>query len=402
MHSQFTLLDSFLTQTQPFWRYEAFHACRAEALPWGVQHPALDQWLNSLSLQEIEEYKADPERLTQILTQFFPLLAEIKRTMTVAKLPCMPSLPLPKHFDKGIPGRKWQQIESMGKVLIAHHQGKQWLEWCSGKGYLGRVLASVSQQSVVSFEYQAELCHSGQQEADALKLPMHFVQGDAFANDSVNLFEPVTHAVALHACGDLHVRMLQYATSAGVEAISFSPCCYHLTHDEHYQAMSSVAQNSALKLTRQELRLPLQETVTGGERVKRHRQQEMIYRLGFDALLSQQLGFSSYVSVPSIQKSQLSLGFAAFCAWASKEKGISLDLECADFAYFEHIGFQRFWQMERVSLVQEGFRRLLEIWLVLDKALYLQEKGYHVSVSEFCERQVTPRNLVVNAHRTKD
>lgn len=402
MHSQFTLLDSFLTQTQPFWRYEAFHACRAEALPWGVQHPGLTQWLNSLSLQEIEEYKADPERLTQILTQFFPSLAEIKRTMTVAKLPCMPFLPLPKHFDKGIPGRKWQQIEAMGKVLIAHHQGKQWLEWCSGKGYLGRILASVSQQPVVSFEYQAELCHSGQQEADALKLPMHFVQGDAFANDSLNLFEPVTHAVALHACGDLHVRMLQYATSAGVEAISFSPCCYHLTHDEHYQAMSSVAQNSALKLTRQELRLPLQETVTGGERVKRHRQQEMIYRLGFDALLSQQLGFASYVSVPSIQKSQLSLGFAAFCAWASKEKGISLDLECVDFAYFEHIGFQRFWQMERVSLVQEGFRRLLEIWLVLDKALYLQENGYHVSVSEFCERQVTPRNLVVNAHRAKD
>ncbi|ENM5761671.1 methyltransferase [Vibrio mimicus] len=402
MHSQFTLLDSFLTQTQPFWRYEAFHACRAEALPWGVQYPALDQWLNSLSLQEIEEYKADPERLTQILTEFFPSLAEIKGTMTVAKPPYMPSLPLPKHFDKGIPGRKWQQIEAMGKVLIAHHQGKQWLEWCSGKGYLGRILASVSQQPVVSFEYQAELCHSGQQEADALKLPMRFVQGDAFANDSVNLFEQVTHAVALHACGDLHVRMLQYATSAGVEAISFSPCCYHLTHDEHYQAMSSVAQNSVLKLTRQELRLPLQETVTGGERVKRHRQQEMIYRLGFDALLSQQFGFSSYVSVPSIQKSQLSLGFAAFCVWASKEKSISLDLECADFAYFEHIGFQRFWQMERVSLVQEGFRRLLEIWLVLDKALYLQEKGYHVSVSEFCERQVTPRNLVVNAHRTKD
>ncbi|ENM5843708.1 methyltransferase [Vibrio mimicus] len=402
MHSQFTLLDSFLTQTQPFWRYEAFHACRAEALPWGVQHPALDQWINSLSLQEIEEYKADPERLTQILTEFFPSLAEIKSTMTVAKAPCMPSLSLPKHFDKGIPGRKWQQIEAMGKVLIAHHQGKQWLEWCSGKGYLGRILASVSQQPVVSFEYQAELCYSGQQEADALKLPMRFVQGDAFANDSLNLFEPVTHAVALHACGDLHVRMLQYATSAGVEAISFSPCCYHLTHDEHYQAMSSVVQNSALKLTRQELRLPLQETVTGGERVKRHRQQEMIYRLGFDALLSQQLGFSSYVSVPSIQKSQLSLGFAAFCAWASKEKGISLDLECVDFAYFEHIGFQRFWQMERVSLVQEGFRRLLEIWLVLDKALYLQENGYHVSVSEFCERQVTPRNLVVNAHRTKD
>ncbi|MGL4830743.1 MAG: SAM-dependent methyltransferase, partial [Vibrio sp.] len=100
-----------------------------------------------------------------------------------------------------------------------------------------------------------------------------------------------------------------------------------------------------------------------------------------------------------IQKSQLSLGFAAFCAWAIKEKGIVLDLKGIDVAHFEQIGLLRFWQMERVSLVQEGFRRLLELWLVLDKALYLQESGYQVSVTEFCERQVTPRNLMVNAWR---
>lgn len=399
MHSQLTLLDSFLTQTQPFWRYEAFHVCRAGVLPWAEQHPDLDEWLNSLSFQEIEQYKENPECLAQALMEFFPSIAEVKRAIMIDKPSLISSFVLPKHFDKGIPGRKWQQIEAMGKVLMTHHQGKQWLEWCAGKGYLGRVLASVSQQPVVSFEYQAELCQSGQQEADVLQLPMHFVQGDAFDHRSVALFEPTTHAVALHACGDLHVRMLQYATQAGIEAISFSPCCYHLTHHEHYQPMSSVAQRSALKLTRKELRLPLQETVTGGDRVKRHRQQEMVYRLGFDALLSKQFGFSSYIPVPSIQKSQLSLGFAAFCAWAIKEKGIVLDLKGINVAHFEQTGLLRFWQMERVSLVQEGFRRLLELWLVLDKALYLQESGYQVSVSEFCERQVTPRNLVVNAWR---
>jgi len=61
MQAQFKLLDSFLTQTQPFWRYEAFHACRLAGVPWGEQKPTLTAWLHSLTQREIEQYKAEPE-----------------------------------------------------------------------------------------------------------------------------------------------------------------------------------------------------------------------------------------------------------------------------------------------------------------------------------------------------
>lgn len=216
---------------------------------------------------------------------------------------------------------------------------------------------------------------------------------------SAALFNSSTHAVALHACGDLHVKMLHYATSSHAAAISFSPCCYHLIRDNEYHAMSKVAAQSDLQLTRRELRLPLQETVTGGERVRRQRQQEMVYRLGFDALVSQVGHQAGYIPIPSIQKSKLNQGFAEFCQWAAQEKNIAMDFTHVDLAHFESLGYQRFWQMERISLVQDGFRRLLELWLVLDKALYLQEQGYQVRVSEFCDRKATPRNLVVNAWR---
>lgn len=401
MHSHFSLLNTFLTDHQPFWRYEAFHACRLEHWPWGDLHPALTSWLQSLNQHDIELLKAEPEKLAIILAEFFPTLVEVKAAIALQACHSLPSLALPKFFDKGIPGRKWQQIEAMGKVVISRHQGTQWLEWCAGKGYLGRILASVSQQPVLSFEYQTELCRAGQQDAAALQLPMQFVQGDAFDQNSGALFERNTHAVALHACGDLHVKMLQYATSAQAAAISFSPCCYHLTCDDMYQAMSHVARQSSLQLSRQELRLPLQETVTGGERVKRQRQQEMAYRLGFDALIHQELGIATYLPLPSVKKSMLSNGFVDFCAWAIQEKNLALDLSTVNCSDFEELGYQRFWQMERVSLVQEGFRRLLEMWLVLDKALYLQQQGYQVQIHQFCDRKVTPRNIIVNAQRVK-
>ncbi|HGF7518478.1 TPA: SAM-dependent methyltransferase, partial [Vibrio cholerae] len=119
----------------------------------------------------------------------------------------------------------------------------------------------------------------------------------------------------------------------------------------------------------------------------------------FDALVSQVGHQAGYIPIPSIQKSKLNHGFAEFCQWAAQEKNIAMDFTHVDLAHFESLGYQRFWQMERISLVQDGFRRLLELWLVLDKALYLQEQGYQVRVSEFCDRKATPRNLVVNAWR---
>lgn len=71
MQALFIQLDSFLTQTQSFWRYEAFHACRLSALPWGDAYPELTAWLYALSQDEVVEFKTDPEKLSSVLSGFF-------------------------------------------------------------------------------------------------------------------------------------------------------------------------------------------------------------------------------------------------------------------------------------------------------------------------------------------
>ena len=125
----------------------------------------------------------------------------------------------------------------------------------------------------------------------------------------------------------------------------------------------------------------------------------MSFRLGFDNLLRDKLGFEEYVAVPSIKKSELSKGFEYFCKWAAEKKNI--DLPEIDFTYWQDTGIKRFWHMERMSLIQQVFYRPLEVWLALDKAIFLQEKGYKVSLGEFCEREVTPRNILIHAEKTE-
>ena len=70
-----------------------------------------------------------------------------------------------------------------------------------------------------------------------------------------------------------------------------------------------------------------------------------------------------------------------------------------DYAAFEAGGAQRLPIVARMELVRHLFRRPLELWLVLDRALYLQEQGYRVQIGEFCDKPLTPRNILIHAER---
>ncbi|MDN3610540.1 methyltransferase [Vibrio ostreicida] len=397
MQNTFKQLDAFLLLHQEFWRLEPFFASLDDCLPWQSSHPELCAWLSALTPSQIQSLKSDPDHLSQHLLPFIPSLSQTALLTRLERI-TLKGLALSRGIDAGIPGRKLAQIVALGEAALSDHQQSEWLEWCAGKGFLGRILASHSQQRVTSFEFQPALCEAGQHIAQEYKLPMTFVQGDALTENAAVVLNSRQHAVALHACGDLHVSLIEKAVKAGVAAVTLSPCCYHLITAQAYQPLSRLAQTSDLDLNKKELRIPLQETVTGGERVRKHRFLEMVYRLGFDVLLRQAVGHHQYVNVPSIKKSQLTDGFEAFCHWAADQKEITLPQGIA-WQEFEDKGEQRYWQMERISLIQQPFRRSLEMWLVLDKSLYLVEHGYHVCVETFCDKQVTPRNILIRARK---
>ncbi|MNG37039.1 hypothetical protein D3C84_1242660 [compost metagenome] len=65
----------------------------------------------------------------------------------------------------------------------------------------------------------------------------------------------------------------------------------------------------------------------------------------------------------------------------------------------EAAGHQRLAEVRNLELLRGLFRRPLELWLVLDRALFLSQKGYEVRLGTFCETPLTPRNLMLLAER---
>ncbi|WP_456295934.1 SAM-dependent methyltransferase [Vibrio sp. AK197] len=400
MQNRLAFLDAFLIQHQTLWRFEPFQLSRHPAYPWQGSHHELCQWLDRLSFPEVDALLASEADLLRHLAPYIQDLQQAAKYTEFATihsaLPALSSV-----LDNGIPGRKLSQIQALSAHALSSSFGDSWLEWCAGKGFLGRQLCVHSLKPVLSLEYQQGLCDAGETLVNTLGITgQQFQQIDVLSEEVDAFVQPSQHAVALHACGDLHQTLLRKVVERGLVATTISPCCYHLTASESYQPLSGYGQASSLNLTRQELRIPLQQIVTGGERVKRHRQQEMIFRLGFDELLRAELGYQQYLPIPSIKKSLLSQGFEAFCRWAAEQKDLTLRNQ--QFEHYQQLGQQRFERMEKLSLVQSAFKRILEVWLVLDKALYLQEHGYQVAVNVFCSREVTPRNLVIQATKPSE
>ncbi|MFT5577494.1 MAG: hypothetical protein ACI9WS_000244 [Paraglaciecola psychrophila] len=400
LQQRFARLDGSLLRNRQFWQLRSFESLQ---LPW--QHSALQRWLLDLSANDRSGLLHGDQLRAEALVPFIPdavdLLALCQLPSTgvtaVATAPTTPPAAPPAWLHQHIPGRKWAQIQAFDRALIAP-VALPFVEWCAGKGHLGRLLAYRHRQPVASLELQRDLCLQGQQLADKQDLPCRHHQLDVMSTDVDALLPPQCHAVALHACGDLHIRLLQQVVVAGVEAISLCPCCYHLQQHSNYQPLSEVAAASGLRLSRADLSLAVQQTVTAGSRGRRLRQRQLHWRLAFDLLQRQLRGVDSYLNCPTIPQSRLTGSFAEFCQWMAGIKELHIPTG-VDFDDFEHRGRLRLAQLECIEIIQQLFRRPLELWLVLDRALYLQQHGYTVTVTAFCESQLTPRNLLITGRR---
>ncbi|WP_415776111.1 methyltransferase [Shewanella oncorhynchi] len=432
---QFSKLNQLLEKSAALWQVHAFEV---NALPWAQDFPQLAEAVWALADDELDGLDAEQSLLVKALSpalshdlralgQDWDLsllttaIADIAITYTTKVDTAQDSglsFDDEAHFSAHIKGRKWQQITAFVQHLPQLNLPV--LEWCAGKGHLGRLIAKARGADVVSLEWQAPLCEAGQAFADKWQLSQTFICADAFAigvehSAIATVKTPVEHpsvanplttnpltaqqqAVALHACGDLHVRLLTLAAEAGTQALAISPCCYHLIQASHYQPLSILAQQSSLKLSRHDLQLPLQQSVIANPKQQALRHQEIAWRLGFDALQRECRQIDEYLPLPSLKQSQLSGSFTDFCLWAAETKAVNL-AKNRDFEAWLDVGRQRQQLTRRIDLVAHLFRSALEQWLILDRACFLQEQGYGVCVGEFCANSVTPRNTLILAQK---
>jgi len=391
---RFSRLCALLAEWLPLWQPLPF---QHPHLAWTHAHPALAARLRALDDATCARLQADPFSASPLADQL--PVAEL------AELTALPELraddtSLPADWGQHMSGRKWQQIAAFVPRLGARPDAAL-LEWCAGKGHLARTLARQLGREVHGLEWQASLCRDGQALAERQGAQVQLRPQDVMAPDAAAWLTPHTQVAALHACGDLHGRLIELAAAQG-SAVTLAPCCYQRTVQTHYRPFSQLGRAlvdaHGLALSREDLAMAVQETVTAPRHVRRHRERANAWRLGFDSLQREVRGEDTYLPVPSLAYGRMPERFADFCHWAAECKGLALPTGVA-WASFEQAGLRRLREVTRLELVRHLFRRPLEVWLVLDRQCRLEEAGFNVELGTFCQRELTPRNLLLRAVR---
>ena len=395
----FELVEGQLLAAEPFWRIEPFawvcnQAAHAPLLAW----PALQEKIDALSLTDIESIDSSPAAQAKFFSAYFPQVFALPWLLSAKDVPAQTGFPF--WLTNGIGGRKLTQVRDF-LARLPQLEGKV-VEWCAGKGHLGRLLLAGSAQvpdlEVTSIEWQQPLCDAGLGLAQAHQLRQSFRQLDVLSSAGRAALTEHDHALALHACGDLHVGLLRGARAAHLHSIHVAPCCYHLIAAKAYQPLAMRVSQSALSLTRDELKLAVQGQVTAGQRVANLRRVEGTWRLAYQVLRERYAGAESYRPLASVAKHWFSGSFDAFVGWACDQHGWQLPA-AADLTAALAEAELRYLKVKQLDLVRHVFRRPLELWLLLDRALYMQEQGYQVTLEAFCDYQTTPRNVQLHAQK---
>lgn len=388
---RFQQLDAFLLQHQALWRPRPFTELR---LAWEADHPELARWLRGRSLEQAEAAHNQPEQLTAPAP--FPQLAT--QAMALSHLSALPTSPVRQADSRhsvGVPGRKWQQIQAFDSALAFSEHPRHWLDWCAGKGHLGRHLINRG-GALTCLEWDPILVEAGDHLSERLGIDAKHRQQDVMREDASAQLGPGVTPVALHACGELHVRLIDLSITQGCRQLAIAPCCYNRIQTNRYHPLSQLAATSTLELSRDDLGLPLSETVTAGARERRQRDHSMAWRLGFDLLQRELRESDSYLPTPSLPVSWLKKDFEQYCRDLAAIKALPAP-PALDWLALEQRGWQRLAEVRNLELLRALFRRPLELWLLFDRALLLAENGYRVRLGTFCPADLTPRNLMLIA-----
>lgn len=398
-----------LADHQALWRSKPF--CETQPA-WVATHPELAARLLALddeTSRRLARGDSDGGELLALLSGALPGLAILADLMA---FPAHEAVVRPSGVEAAtgdwrvlweVPGRKGAQIDAFSAALGP--LALPVLEWCAGKGHLGRLLARRGAPRVTSLEIDGALCAAGDRLAMRLGLPQRFRELDVLAAGALDGFDG-HHAVALHACGDLHRVLVREAGATALDALDVAPCCYQRTADERYVllagplpagACATGAGTGTLELTRDDLRLAVTGAATASAAEVVAVETETAWKLAFQHLQQAATG-QTYRPTPSLSRSALRTGFRGYLETLAARAGIALG-ESIDWSALEDLGWRRQREVARLTLLRYGFRRAIEAFVVCDLAACLAQQGYAVSVCRFCAGSLTPRNLLISARR---
>lgn len=373
------------------------------------------EWIDQLdSLTPQELFDVDCKRPVEKLkgTSFEAFVQTIKELTEVPEIAYAPEVPLEDWAFNGIKKKKRHEIQKIVPVLKRvrdEFKIDYVVDIGGGVGHLSRVLSHYHQIPSISIDQNAEFQAIGKERLkkyrkldgarDVTFMNVTFGKNEDQA-EMKKVFHEHSMTLGLHTCGPLANTLIKSTVEYATQGLLNFGCCYHKMNSETDFPMSKFYKENHLPkfnlyaftlATRSHAAMTF-DTYQTKERVKN-------YRYALHLFLMKHFNRKDFTDVGECH---LSMYWKPFHFYVSdKLKYLGLDHSYTDEyfdAFYDSPELQRELRvMFLCNIIRWQVGRAMEVFLQLDRCLYLEENGYDVFFEQYFDEELSPRNLGILA-----
>lgn len=378
--------------------------------------------LNGYPLDWLEAYESikDKEKLIRVerkdihgLITHPDLLEFYRRVEELCALPQVPELPaIPANNSTWlfmIP-KKIYEIKRLAPLVNEVYQTEKIgkiVDIGGGIGLFAQTLNNVYHHRVVSVDLDPVMQKTGHDRHEKNAKGPHKVRYENIrvsADDLKfkKLLDKETLTVGLHTCGNLANDQIKASAEAGLKALINLGCCYHKLVPET-QNISAFTKGLEDRITMTQFALTLASRAHRKMDEKDYDLKEKVklYRYTIHFLLHDRYGIKKIATLGNSAPHLYDRPFSEYALNNLQRLGVTIQETPEELdAYYADPDRQRLISKMLVAgLVRNVFGRVLELYLQLDRAIFLEEQGYKAKLLEVFEEPVSPRNIAILATR---
>lgn len=356
-----------------------------------------DKWIQQIEnlkeedLLQLECYQ-DTDALKGLQNVDEELLAYFENIKELSSVPGLGdnTIELDSKLQRGMPHKKRHEITCIKSFLSSPANTKTYtsfLDIGSGKGHLSMALLYDKEGKSTCVDMDEKLQTAGKaklnqylpQLRERIKyVPMRFEYTSKLDQDENSLI------LGLHCCGDLSVDLIKYHMQGSQDLLSFG-CCYHKSKIFN---LSKLSQFDPIHPSFQALTLATRSNrILDGESLKR-RTRVKVYRYILHMILTDHLD-ENFSALGSAHHSDYGRSFPEYCE-KHAPRVLGLELESLYEKYIRSYLLKQYLLSETI---RSPLGRLLELYILIDRALFLEERGLVVELKSFFAPDLSPRNI---------
>jgi hypothetical protein len=343
----------------------------------------------------------NPELLT-----FYHKIEELSGLPQVEKHPAMPEEPWTWLY---VTPKKQHEIKNLAPHLNHLYLDKkidQVMDIGGGIGILAQTLNNQYEHKVISIDMNAQFQKTGiERHENNAKNPLNKVQYKNIKVDTNGEFSKLLQSnvmpVGLHTCGKLALDIIRQGSEKKVPALVNFGCCYHtLDLSADLQNISHFAQtHNPLWMNKFSLVLSCRAHRKMDEKDYDFKVKVKYFRYAFHILLHDHYDIKKLVTLGNSPAKLYDETFGDYAREQFRRLDLSPKHTVAElneiFAQTEMV--EMIENMLAAGFIRNALGRVMELYLLLDRVIFLEEQGYDVRIEEFFDEELSPRNIGITA-----